>query len=560
MRTIRISLFLLLALALTGVCTAAATNYSQDVAIKKAKPSPVDSVTGSSVNQFGADQTNSQVDNYIYQDEQIDVKPGDGTIRVLRTNQKNNLNDYVPKLIPVKRAKPRELRVIAREITGMEGGTAEVFIDPKTKEAGIYVVVPRFMLPYIEQAIHDLDKEWLNPTDDGTVTEVYSGKFRDVRQSVPLATIATTLDYTASFDINKNAATFTEDPDQMKAFNTFMGLVDVPVNEIYVDAKFIEINMDEEQKLGLDYIAWKNGPGRDLFEFILAGEHNWEKYRGASSIFNPLTPSLAPPADGGYAHFETEGNQRYANFNYYITSSYLDFLQSKDKAKVLVAPKLQTRSGRLAQWAGIEPIASISVTGTDNKTPFNLDDKRASLADDTTGDLGSWDRFVNYTKHDLQAGTFLDIQPFIGTKTTEMFVAATISSINGFTPAGAPIIASRSVASEVRTKDGQTLVLGGLHRLEKVKTKAGIPWLSEIPVLGYLFGSETTADRETTVLVTLNTVTSVGSASKMEIPKPMATVMTQVSGPEMSKTPKTSFGFDQWLLDPEKLPASQSPR
>ena len=31
-------------------------------------------------------------------------------------------------------------------------------------------------------------------------------------------------------------------------------------------------------KLGLDYIAWKNGPGRNLFNFLLAGEQNHEKF------------------------------------------------------------------------------------------------------------------------------------------------------------------------------------------------------------------------------------------------------------------------------------------
>jgi len=551
----QIALLLLFSLALCGVCLGAGTDYSQDVAKKNGDPSPVDVVTGSSVDQFTAGETNSRVDDYLHQEEQINVNPTDGIIKVLRTNQKVNINDYVPKMIPLKKASARELRVIAREIAGMEGGTAEAIIDPKSKENFVYVVVPRFQLPYIEEAIRNLDEEWLNPTDDGTVTQVYFGKYRDVRAIHPLAFITTSRDFTTvAFDVQKNTVTVTEDPDQMKTYLKYAAVVDIPANEITVEAKFIEVEVNNDLKMGLDWIAWKNGPGRNLFEFIYAGQNNSEHYRGASSIFNPLTPYVSPPGDGGHEHFETTGRQTYANFNYFITSAYLDFLQTKGKAKVLVAPKLQTVSGHMAEWASVDPVASISVTGTDNKTLYNTYGRAVAFDQmGDSGDLGAWDRFVNYTAADnSKAGVFLDILPFVGRETTEMFVNARIASVTGLTPKGEPILAERSITTDVRAKDGQTLVLGGLQRTEKVKQKAGAPWLSEIPVLGYIFGSENKIDRSATVLVTLNTVTSIGSASKMEMPKQEATVISQVTGPDMPGVPNNPFGFDQWLIDPEK--------
>jgi len=40
-------------------------------------------------------------------------------------------------------------------------------------------------------------------------------------------------------------------------------------------------------------------------------------------------------------------------------------------------------------------------------------------------------------------------------------------------------------------KDGETVVIGGVLRIGEVKEDSGVPGLSRIPVLGYLFKRET---------------------------------------------------------------------
>jgi general secretion pathway protein D len=39
------------------------------------------------------------------------------------------------------------------------------------------------------------------------------------------------------------------------------------------------------------------------------------------------------------------------------------------------------------------------------------------------------------------------------------------------------------------SKDGQTIIIGGLIREDITRNRTGIPFLSKIPILGYLFGS-----------------------------------------------------------------------
>ncbi|HPJ96755.1 MAG TPA: hypothetical protein PK022_05560, partial [Syntrophales bacterium] len=66
-----------------------------------------------------------------------------------------------------------------------------------------------------------------------------------------------------------------------------------------------------------------------------------------------------------------------------------------------------------------------------------------------------------------------------------------------------PLVAS-NVDSKVVVMDGDTIVLGGIMKTADTKSVTGIPWLSKIPVLGWLFKSEGTDvdERELMIFVT----------------------------------------------------------
>ncbi len=52
---------------------------------------------------------------------------------------------------------------------------------------------------------------------------------------------------------------------------------------------------------------------------------------------------------------------------------------------------------------------------------------------------------------------------------------------------GTPGIDTRKVNTEVLVKDGDTIVLGGLFETTESESYSGVPWLADIPVLGWLF-------------------------------------------------------------------------
>jgi general secretion pathway protein D len=53
------------------------------------------------------------------------------------------------------------------------------------------------------------------------------------------------------------------------------------------------------------------------------------------------------------------------------------------------------------------------------------------------------------------------------------------------------ILNKAEATTNVVVKDGETIVIGGLIREDTDKSRTGVPWLSKIPLLGYLFGNTT---------------------------------------------------------------------
>lgn len=69
---------------------------------------------------------------------------------------------------------------------------------------------------------------------------------------------------------------------------------------------------------------------------------------------------------------------------------------------------------------------------------------------------------------------------------------------------GNPPINNKSVSSQVAVQSGQTVFLGGLIAEQTSAGRSGVPYLSRVPVLGYLFGSRSRSKNrsETLVMIT----------------------------------------------------------
>jgi general secretion pathway protein D len=66
-----------------------------------------------------------------------------------------------------------------------------------------------------------------------------------------------------------------------------------------------------------------------------------------------------------------------------------------------------------------------------------------------------------------------------------------------------PTISQRKIDSTIAVQDNETIALGGLIKDSRTRGSSGLPYLSEIPVLGGLFGTKSNDIDRTELIVLL---------------------------------------------------------
>jgi len=85
-------------------------------------------------------------------------------------------------------------------------------------------------------------------------------------------------------------------------------------------------------------------------------------------------------------------------------------------------------------------------------------------------------------------GIILTVTPTIlDSSTVRLQVNAEFSTAPTLTAEGVPVVSSRSATAPVMVRSGEVFVMAGLVREEETLTETGIPLLSKIPIIKYLF-------------------------------------------------------------------------
>jgi type II secretory pathway component GspD/PulD (secretin) len=130
----------------------------------------------------------------------------------------------------------------------------------------------------------------------------------------------------------------------------------------------------------------------------------------------------------------------------------------------------------------------------------------------------------------IEVGTELTVLPSVmpGTgrekEIIQLSLSINVSSIIGQQTIGGnpyPITSSRSYSYSVNIPNGQTLAIAGLEQRSRMTTDSKVPFLGDIPVLGYAFKSKTDNDDHTTLLafITPELVQDAGAEAAADGPK-----------------------------------------
>jgi general secretion pathway protein D len=229
--------------------------------------------------------------------------------------------------------------------------------------------------------------------------------------------------------------------------------------------------------------------------------------------------------------------------------------------------------------------ASALMSSTDTKIIQNpqvraLDGQKASLkiGDRVPVATGSFqpgiggvgiNPLVNTQFQYLDVGVNIDITPRVHAgREVSLKMSMDVSAVDSYVSIGGisqPVIGQRKIENEIRLKDGEVSLLGGMMEDSRTKSLAGIPGLSSIPILKYLF-SQDTSDHSTNEIVFVliphiirGPEISAGSADMLDVGTANSLQLRQVTRPAAPAGTPGAAGPGAGSLGSATYPGSANP-
>jgi general secretion pathway protein D len=172
-----------------------------------------------------------------------------------------------------------------------------------------------------------------------------------------------------------------------------------------------------------------------------------------------------------------------------------NFLLTDTSTKILQNPELRGVDGQSAKLK------------IGDRVPVATGSFQAGVGVGSTAGAGFVNPLVNTQFQYIDVGVNLDITPHVHPNhDISMKVSVEVSAVTGQSSIGGitqPIISQRKVEHEIRLKEGEVSILGGLISRVDTKTLNGWPGLARIPVMRYLFSTDNVERQEDDVLIVL---------------------------------------------------------
>jgi general secretion pathway protein D len=142
-----------------------------------------------------------------------------------------------------------------------------------------------------------------------------------------------------------------------------------------------------------------------------------------------------------------------------------------------------------------------------DRIPIATGSFQAGVGVGAVGSAGLVNPLVNTQFQYQDVGVNIDITPRVHpNREVSLKTKIEVSSVTGTSTIGGisqPIISQRVVEHDIRLKDGEAFILGGLIERTDSKTLNGWPGFAKIPILRYLFSTDNTDHEEDEVLIVM---------------------------------------------------------
>ena len=176
-----------------------------------------------------------------------------------------------------------------------------------------------------------------------------------------------------------------------------------------------------------------------------------------------------------------------------LPSATANFLMTDTSTQILDDPEIRVVDGQTAKLR------------IGDRIPVATGSFQAGIGVGAT--TGAVNPLVNTQFQYLDVGVNVDVTPRIHPDhEISMKVNVVVSSQTGSTNIGGinqPIISQRSIEHDIRLKDGEVNVLGGLMEQTDTDTITGLPGLARVPGFRYLFGNDTIDHEKDEILIVL---------------------------------------------------------
>ncbi|MBZ0135798.1 MAG: hypothetical protein K8I27_05455 [Planctomycetes bacterium] len=261
---------------------------------------------------------------------------------------------------------------------------------------------------------------------------------------------------------DRNSLVVYELESRMDRIDDIMAAMDTAPEQVLITAKLIEVTLDEYMGYGLE-----------IFTSHSADNLNDGRFTGNSF-------DSAQGTAGGLFGQPTGFDPFFATFTNPRIDVRLELLANEGRVKTLSQPTQMVSNRQTANiTVGQEiPYLESSSTAGAGATTASVSFKDVSITMDVTPTV-------------LESGL---VRLEVSFRVAEVIGNIAIEGNN------TPVLSTRESTTDVFIRDGETLVMGGLMRERDRMDENGLPFLKDIPFLGYLFKSANRTTSKTDLL------------------------------------------------------------
>jgi general secretion pathway protein D len=330
--------------------------------------------------------------------------------------------------------------------------------------------------------------------------------------------------------LSQNALVVRGTPDQIALAEKLVDDLDKARPEVIVDIAVLQISKDRSRTLGFS-------PPTSATITLQANVNT-----GTTSTTTTTTSSTA---SSNGLELNTLGSLNATDFQVSIGTANLSAVMGDSDTKMLQNPQVRALDNQKATLKIGErvPVATGSFQPGIGGVGINP--------------------LVNTQFQYLDVGVNIDVTPHVhADRDVTLKISMEISSVVGQSSIGGisqPIIGQKKVEHEIRLRDGEPSMIGGILDDSETRSLAGIPGLTQIPILKYLFG-QTTQDHsqdETVFVITPHVVrgsmVSELNQRQLDIGTANTIALRHVSKPAVA--PATQSPANQTPANPAAVPA-----